>query len=37
MNENTENKIPEVATSQLDYDALWKEAKYTGETKESER
>ena len=37
MNENTQNNTMEVTTSQLDYEALWKEAKYTGESKESER
>ena len=37
MNENTQNNIPEVTEVQLDYEALWKEAKYSGETKESER
>lgn len=31
MNENENLEF------QLDYDALWKEAKYTGENKESER
>ena len=37
MNENTENNALEVTTPKLDYDALWKEAKYNGENKESER
>lgn len=37
MKDNNKNTIPEVTTVQLDYEALWKEAKYTGETKESER
>ena len=29
MNENTQNNTPEVTEVQLDYEALWKEAKYT--------
>ena len=37
MKDNTQTTTPEVTTSQLDYEALWKEAKYTEEHKESER
>lgn len=36
MNENKKPETKPVET-ELDYEALWKEAKYTGETKESER